>query len=252
MTVSDKIDRVVTNRFLALPIFAVVMIIVYYVSWTSVGTILTDWTNDGLFGDGWYLFGNGRSQYEEAQDAYASEHIFTNEVKNIVQGAAEGGVIGAEDILAAIDDGNFGDFDEAYGSYGAELSEQGYDVSALVDEPMEAMGDEVSPRITAYGYREFPCLSKRSRQHKLRRLAQEPDPRRHSRGRGRGARICAADAGAVHILGVSGSLRLYGACRVRYGQNIPPLRAVGKELYPHADRLGLRRSRDYGFTHDRK
>ena len=57
MTVSDKIDRVVTNRFLALPIFAVVMFIVYYVSVTTVGTWATDWANDGVFGDGWSLFG---------------------------------------------------------------------------------------------------------------------------------------------------------------------------------------------------
>lgn len=57
MTVSDKIDRIVTNRFLALPIFAVVMFIVYYVAVTTVGTWATDWANDGLFGEGWSLFG---------------------------------------------------------------------------------------------------------------------------------------------------------------------------------------------------
>ncbi|WP_346698062.1 ferrous iron transport protein B [Catenibacillus scindens] len=57
LTVSDKIDRVVTNRFLALPIFAAVMVIVYYVSVTTVGTWATDWANDGVFGDGWHLFG---------------------------------------------------------------------------------------------------------------------------------------------------------------------------------------------------
>lgn len=57
LTLSDKIDKIVTNRILALPIFAVVMIIVYYISVTSVGTLVTDWTNDGLFGDGWYLCG---------------------------------------------------------------------------------------------------------------------------------------------------------------------------------------------------
>ena len=49
MSVSDKIDRIVTNRFLALPVFALVMFIVYYVSVTTVGSILTDWTNDTLF-----------------------------------------------------------------------------------------------------------------------------------------------------------------------------------------------------------
>ena len=59
LTLTDRIDKIVTNRILALPIFAVVMIIVYYVSVTSVGTLLTDWTNDGLFGEGWYLYGIG-------------------------------------------------------------------------------------------------------------------------------------------------------------------------------------------------
>ena len=57
LSVSDKIDRVVTNRWLALPIFAVVMFIVYYISVTTIGTWVTDWTNDGLFGDGFNLFG---------------------------------------------------------------------------------------------------------------------------------------------------------------------------------------------------
>ena len=66
LTVSDKIDKVVTNRFLALPIFAVVMFIVYYISVTTVGTWVTDWTNDCLFGDGFHLFGNGTAEYEEA------------------------------------------------------------------------------------------------------------------------------------------------------------------------------------------
>lgn len=57
MTMSDKIDRIVTNRILALPIFALVMFVVYYVSVTTVGSMLTDWANDGVFGEGWELFG---------------------------------------------------------------------------------------------------------------------------------------------------------------------------------------------------
>lgn len=57
MTTSDKIDRIVTNRWLALPIFAAIMVIVYYVSVSTVGTWATDWANDGLFGDGWSFFG---------------------------------------------------------------------------------------------------------------------------------------------------------------------------------------------------
>lgn len=57
LSISDKIDKVVTNRFLALPIFAAVMFLVYYVSVTTVGTWATDWANEGVFGDGWKLFG---------------------------------------------------------------------------------------------------------------------------------------------------------------------------------------------------
>ena len=57
MTMSDKIDRIVTNRFAALPIFALIMFIVYYVSISTVGAMATDWTNDNLFGDGFSFFG---------------------------------------------------------------------------------------------------------------------------------------------------------------------------------------------------
>ena len=73
MTVSDKIDHIVTNRILALPIFALVMFVVYYVSVTSVGTILTDWANDGVFGEGWYPLGIGRAAYDEATAAYEDD-----------------------------------------------------------------------------------------------------------------------------------------------------------------------------------
>lgn len=71
LSTSDKIDKVVTNRWLALPIFAAVMFVVYFVSVTTVGGWATDWANDGVFGDGWHLFGIGSSAYEEASEAYA-------------------------------------------------------------------------------------------------------------------------------------------------------------------------------------
>lgn len=57
LTVSDKIDKIVTNRFLALPIFAVVIFLIYYISVSTVGTWVTDWMNDGVFGEGWEFFG---------------------------------------------------------------------------------------------------------------------------------------------------------------------------------------------------
>ena len=70
LTVSDKIDRVVTNRILALPIFVLIMWLVYYIAMSTVGAWCTDWTNDNLFGDGFHLFGIGSSDYEEASGDY--------------------------------------------------------------------------------------------------------------------------------------------------------------------------------------
>ena len=70
LSASDKIDRVVTNRWLGLPIFAVVMFLVYWVAMVGVGAPATDWANDGVFGDGWHLLGIGTSDYEAAAEEY--------------------------------------------------------------------------------------------------------------------------------------------------------------------------------------
>lgn len=70
LSTSDKIDKVVTNRWLGLPIFAVVMFLVYYISMVTVGSSATDWANDGLFGDGWHLFGIGSAAYNEVAEEY--------------------------------------------------------------------------------------------------------------------------------------------------------------------------------------
>ncbi len=70
LSVSDKIDKVVTNRWAALPIFAVVMFLVYFVSVTTVGGWATDWANDGVFGEGWHLLGTGTADYEAAAEEY--------------------------------------------------------------------------------------------------------------------------------------------------------------------------------------
>ncbi len=69
---SDKIDRVVTNRWLGLPIFALVMFLVYYISMVTVGSAATDWANDGLFGDGWHLLGIGSKAYSAEADDYTA------------------------------------------------------------------------------------------------------------------------------------------------------------------------------------
>ncbi|MBO5616782.1 ferrous iron transporter B [Pseudobutyrivibrio sp.] len=85
LTTSDKIDQIVTNRFLALPIFAVVMFIVYYVSVTTVGSWATDWANDGVFGDGWHLFAIGSKAYTEAADEYTANQLIVDGYDLIVE-----------------------------------------------------------------------------------------------------------------------------------------------------------------------
>lgn len=146
LTTSDKIDRIVTNRILALPIFAIIMFLVYFISVTTVGTWVTDWTNDGLFGDGFHLFNIGVSEYEAAVDEYAGQYIFTEELSATAQSAASAGVIGAEEVMCAIEEADFGGFEEALGSYGDSLAEAGYDLSAIVEEPMAGV-----PSPDAYG-----------------------------------------------------------------------------------------------------
>ena len=72
LSTSDKIDKIVTNRWLGLPIFAAVMFLVYYISMVTVGSAATDWANDGLFGDGWHLFGIGSKAYNETAENYSN------------------------------------------------------------------------------------------------------------------------------------------------------------------------------------
>ena len=72
LSTSDKIDKVVTNRWLGLPIFALVMFLVYYISMVTVGSAATDWANDGLFGDGWHLLGIGSKAYSTVSDDFAA------------------------------------------------------------------------------------------------------------------------------------------------------------------------------------
>ncbi len=86
LSTSDKIDRIVTNRWLGLPIFAVIMFLVYYISMVTFGASATDFTNDGVFGDGWHLLGIGTSVYEEASEEYGDSDLiieaFNNEYGN--------------------------------------------------------------------------------------------------------------------------------------------------------------------------
>lgn len=148
LSTSDKIDKVVTNRFLALPIFAIIMCIVYYVSVTTVGTVFTNWANDGVFGDGWHLFGIGQTEYEDATNAYAETNLFTDEFEKKVRTAVDKGATGAAEVLSAVEDGDYAAFDEAFGSYGDAMAEAGVDLGAQVD---EVMGADDAPSPENYG-----------------------------------------------------------------------------------------------------
>lgn len=145
LTVSDKIDRVVTNRWAALPIFALIMFLVYFISVTTVGAWVTDFTNDGLFGDGWHLFGND-GEYGEVIEEYSAP-IWTNPLlKKTVSDAASSNVAGAEEIYSAFEERDFDALAEAYGSFGASLAASGYDISYILDPYIEG-----APSSSDYG-----------------------------------------------------------------------------------------------------
>lgn len=141
LTMSDKIDRVVTNRFAALPIFAVIMFLVYYLSISTVGTLCTDWMNDGVFGDGWHLLGIGSAEYNQALEEYAEANIWTDTVKETAALAAESGVLGSEDVNSAIEDRDYDSFAEALESYGDVMSENGFDLAGMTESARENIPD---------------------------------------------------------------------------------------------------------------
>ncbi len=93
LSASDKIDRIVTNRWLGLPIFALVMFLVYYISMVTVGSAATDWANDGLFGDGWHLFGIGSGEYTEVADAYGEASLVVDGYEAYIE---ENGALAAD------------------------------------------------------------------------------------------------------------------------------------------------------------
>ena len=131
LTVSDKIDKIMTNRYLGLPIFAVIMFIVYFISVSTVGGWVTDWANDGAFGDGWFIAHS--NVYNEDVAEFAAENIWTNEFISTVDAAVDADITGAKDIQSAIKNADYGAFEEAYGFYADALSEKGFDVSAAAD-----------------------------------------------------------------------------------------------------------------------
>ena len=156
LTTSDKIDKVVTNRWLGLPIFAVIMFIVYYVSITTVGGWATDWANDGLFGDGWHLFGIGSSAYGDDADEFAGASEVIN---GFIEYADENGV-DTESVASAIDTESE-DFDGAaaaaalseFASQYADTDEATYtlvDEETLAESTATATGADLREAIDTY------------------------------------------------------------------------------------------------------
>jgi ferrous iron transport protein B len=101
LSTSDKIDRIVTNRWLGLPIFAVIMFAVYWIAMVGVGAPATDWANDGLFGDGWHLFGIGSSAYNDAADEYSGASLIFDGYNAYIE---ENGTAPTGDFEYAVED----------------------------------------------------------------------------------------------------------------------------------------------------
>ena len=130
LSTSDKIDKIVTNRILGLPIFAAIMWLVYFIAMTTFGANLTDWTNDNLFSDGFFLFGIDQKQYDEGVDNWAGEAVFVDGVKAVIDEAVENDITGAENLQADFEDADFGAFEEDFGFFADELMDKGYDIEA--------------------------------------------------------------------------------------------------------------------------
>ncbi len=144
LTTSDKIDKVVTNRWLGLPIFAVIMFIVYYVSITTVGGWATDWANDGLFGDGFHLFGIGSSAYGDDADEFAGA---SEVIGGFIEYADENGV-DTESVAEAID-AESEDFDgdaavAALTEFASQYADTDEATYTLVDEETLAESEETA------------------------------------------------------------------------------------------------------------
>ena len=138
LSVSDKIDKIVTNRWLGLPIFAVIMFAVYWIAMVGVGAPATDWANDGLFGDGWHLLGIGSSAYNEAAEEYSSASLIVDGYSAYIEenGAAPAGdftytVTDEETLEVSYETASLADYEAAVSlldSYGEEPDPADYGV----------------------------------------------------------------------------------------------------------------------------
>ncbi|MBO4484333.1 MAG: ferrous iron transporter B [Lachnospiraceae bacterium] len=157
LTKSDKIDKVVTNRWLGLPIFALIMFLVYWIAMVGVGAPATDWANDGLFGDGWHLFGIGSGATGDAEDEYGDTDVI---IDGLLAKAEEDG-IDIEAAEAALDS-EAEDYDAAaavaalkalaanYEGKGTEFPYTLVDEETLEESEETASFDDISDAIAMY------------------------------------------------------------------------------------------------------
>ena len=156
LSTSDKIDRIVTNRWLGLPIFAVIMFLVYYISMVTFGASATDFTNDGIFGDGWHLLGIGTSEYEEASEEYGDSDLIIEAFNN---------QYGNDDISYSVDleNENYDEtkaksaLDELYSLVddNASVTYTVEDEETLATEDFEANKDDLKEAIDNYLNKEY-------------------------------------------------------------------------------------------------
>ena len=170
MTATQKIDRIVTNRWLGLPIFVLVMTLVYYISVSTVGTIATDWANDGVFGDGWLY--TGTQQYEEAAAEYEDAQARIEAYVTGLYGADAQGVPSArsQEVLDALAVAQSDEVADAEGAAYAEAQ----DTVAAFDEEAIARGATVSFAAESDGGVHEETLSFSDYQAAL--AVEEPDP----------------------------------------------------------------------------
>lgn len=162
LTTSEKIDKIVTNRILGLPIFVVVMVLVYYISISTVGTAATDWVNENLFGDGFFLNGASQEQYEADTEDWASNN-YADQVDGFIAAADEAG-LDTTDVSDAV----------------AALSEDADDAEAMAT--VEAFADEAKGRRRGCHRR---ARARRGRQLPARRDRRGGQQRRRDRRRRR-------------------------------------------------------------------
>ena len=267
LSASDKIDKIVTNRWLGLPIFAAVMFIVYWVAMVGVGAPATDWANDGLFGDGWHLFGIGSSAYSEAADEYttASDAIsgyyeLDTEAEDFDADAAlaemKAVTADSESTTIEVEDEEtlaINDMTVYYDSIPDDADEKTTIGMTYVDAVsyFEENGfDEPDPADYGVWVPGVPVLVGNALEAAgAADWLQRPDPRRHCRRCRRSSRLRAADARSVPHAGLPRSVRLHGPYRLRSGPYLPEIRPVRQVLHPDAHRHRLRHSGRYGFAY---